>query len=224
MSAKGRGDKSAAAGHYATPEWATRAMLCRMPNLHGKTVVDLGCGTGAIATVVKRAVPSVGLLGFEINKRLADQAARNVHWSALVTGDVLAVKKDNYRADAAIFNPEFEHAVGFVEAAWRIVGGGPVCCLQRLNWLGGGGSPRALPETIRRHRWHLQHPAALYVLSRRPGFLGGRKSAGGSTTDATEYSWFCWGGDFKPGTYEVIPAEQLQDRAEAPRKVRGGVR
>lgn len=89
MSAKGRGPRAAAAGHYATPEFATRVLLNRLPDLNNHVVLDLGCGTGAIARVIQKRYPLAKLLGLELNPRVARQAAKNVEWSEpILIGDV----------------------------------------------------------------------------------------------------------------------------------------
>ena len=218
MSAKGRGETMRADGHYETPDWATFALLKRLGDVvsPGETVLDAGMGSGAVAAALIKKVPGLTVVGVEKNKRLVNLARRrfrncpNVH---VVHADFLGAWNlpTAVRPHHAIYNPPFELTLQFAREAMKLVEYS-VCSLGRVNWLGGGASPKVWldwkrkggpkPTTLARMEWNQENPCELLVLPRRPSF---GRSASGSTTDATEYSWMIWGDvpDLQPGRWSI---------------------
>jgi hypothetical protein len=127
--------------------------------------------------------------------------------------------------DLVIGNPPYSNSLEFVKRGllWRRYGA-PLVMLLRLNWL----------SSKERLQFHTEHPAHVHVLTRRPSFCvsvkckvsacGWQRSyepetetethnvcqACGSkvsktSTDATEYAWFQWGGPgYVPGKWEPL--------------------
>lgn len=93
--------------------------------------------------------------------------------------------KDDSRENCIVTNPPFSLAFEFCKHA--VKKSNRVFLLLRLNFLGSG----------KRAAWFKEHePAALFVLSKRPSFTGGR-------TDSCEYAWFYWGPTFK-GIHHLV--------------------
>jgi len=76
--------------------------------------------------------------------------------------------------DWVITNPPFNQALPFLQKSLLLAPN--VAFLLRLNFLG---------SQKRKEFWQNHPPTALFVLSRRPSFVGGG-------TDSTEYAWFVW--------------------------------
>lgn len=216
-------------GHYATPPWVTRALLRRIGPLGKKTFIDAGCGGGAITVELLRSNPEMSVLGVEKNRQLALRCGRAVadfgSRARVVVDDFLG-PSTAIGIDGAIFNPPFELTLAFVQRAFMLLEPNlPVCCLGRINWLGGGASPKALAETIEKHEWLRANAPEMLVLPRRPSFVKSKKDKKSKTmswgTDATEYCWFLWGDGTSPGTWSFADAATCRD---LPRKRRGGQR
>lgn len=84
------------------------------------------------------------------------------------------------RVDLCVTNPPFSLAEEFIGQALQCAD--TVCMLLRLNFLGGQGRFENFWAGMPR-------PDTIYVLPDRPRFIPGATS-----TDATEYGWFCWWG------------------------------
>lgn len=172
MSATARSgyDRRVALDHYATPAWAVRAILPRLPM---GSVIDPCAGEGKLLEVVREAWACQSIVGYELD---AGRAA------ACQAGGFECEERDALSpapwdgCDVIITNPPYARADAFVERALTERAPGTwVAMLLRLNWLGG----------IKRSAFHREHPADVFVLPRRPSFTGGG-------TDATEYAWFVW--------------------------------
>jgi SAM-dependent methyltransferase len=212
MSATGRnleGSERHADDFYETPAWCTRAIL---PHLFGpfcfapvraepKTVLDAGCGTGAILRAVGEALSEESLLiGVDKSVHRVRQANEyepypdRDHFYELFDffdvgkggADTLVLPDDSDPTgegvcmadlpfDLVIANPPYSETEAFVSHALTI--GTTVCFLLRLNWL----------ASKKRAAFHRAHPADVFVLPKRPSFTED------SRTDATEYAWFVWG-------------------------------
>lgn len=221
MSAKGRGPTSAADGHYKTPAWATTVVLKRIHSGYhttsgrgaiGSSFLDAGCGTGAIMLAIRHFFPQASLFGVELSAKLAHRAEKILppgHGNRIVVSDFRTwAPPGPGPLDYAVFNPPFDLAEQFALAAMRHCR--TVWMLQRLNWLGGGASPKASLATRARMAFHRGHPAELLILPRRPSFVKTTKSS----TDATEYAWFGWGEGARPGTFDIARAEDCLDSDE----------
>jgi hypothetical protein len=145
---------------YETPPWCTRAIL---PFLPPGYYLDAGTGSGAILREVLAAGRSC--VGIESDSKFSSPS--------IMCGDFFDIKPNIY--DVVIGNPPFLKAQEFAEHGIRVA---KTCALLlRLNWL----------ASKRRIGFHREHPADVFVLSKRPSFTGNGK------TDATEYAWFLWG-------------------------------
>ena len=207
MSATGRnleGNERHADDFYETPAWCTRAILPHLGTPIGfdpetgrtkrqppKTVLDAGCGTGAILRACGGfwSAYDQQLIGIEKDVGRVRQANEHEAYPDsdlyFECGDFFDVKGDCFEIspqlnpvrmpfDLVISNPPYGDAEKFVEHALTI---GRTCCfLLRLNWL----------ASKKRAAFHRAHPSDVFVLPRRPSFTNGG-------TDATEYAWFVWG-------------------------------
>lgn len=183
MSATKRSDSRHPGDFYRTPTWCLDELLS-VERIAG-TVLDPGCGDGAILSHLAE-VPAVSwALGVEVDPILAGTAAvsgtrgrLDVH-----TGDFLAYAEelpDSAAFDAVVGNPPYKQAAEFARAALGCVRpGGKVALLLRLNFL--GSSRRRLDLVGMGSR--LAH---VVVLARRPSFTGDGR------TDSCEYAWFVW--------------------------------
>jgi SAM-dependent methyltransferase len=181
MSATNRSDVRHPDDFYATPAWATRAILRRLRVGPGHRVLEPGCGTGAILKeIVATGAHAVGI------ESHADRAAEAAKHASVACGDYLRTLElaPAHRYDLVLGNPPFKHAREFVEKA--LTQGAGVCMLLRLSWLASRS----------RADFHRAHPSRVFILPRRPSFTPDGK------TDASEYAWFAWG--FGGGTWEIL--------------------
>lgn len=213
MSATGRnleGRERREDDFYETPAWCTRAILPHLGTpigfdphtgktirTHPKTVLDAGCGTGAILRACGEYWPAEPLLiGVDTSVDRVRQANEYEPYPDrdhfYEVADFFSIKGQHFEVpdeddpggehvalcdlpfDLVIANPPYSDAERFVEHALTI---GRTCCfLLRLNWL----------ASKKRAAFHRAHPSDVFVLPRRPSFTNGG-------TDATEYAWFVWG-------------------------------
>lgn len=172
--------------HYETPSWATRAVLnaldlgSRSPKAPA-TILDPGCGSGAIIREAARRFPNAACLGVEIHPMLAAgphegyavECADFLSWNGMPGFDL------------AIGNPPYNLAHEFICKAMEVAD--RVVFLLRLNYLG----------SMTRAAWHRAHPSNVYVLPKRPSFTADGK------TDACEYAWFEWPGEGRIGVLDL---------------------
>jgi SAM-dependent methyltransferase len=180
---------------FPTPDWAIDAILTELPL--GGTLVDAGCGDGAILSRVALVAPATSwLIGVELDDKLVDAARSRLagdHRVRIVQGDYLAVGPGCLdQADSVIANTPFSLAESFLERSLALVAPshGTVALLLRHDW--GVANIRA--DLIERTRPDV-HP-----LSRRPRFRAGKDGRLGG--DSCEYAWYAWGpgrcGRWKP--------------------------
>ena len=128
MSATNRNDLRVLDDYYATPRWAVDAILPHLGDLAGKSIVDPGCGDGAIL----RALPTTArLTGIERDPGRALAAMALAQTIGRMT--VCNVYKADYLSwaltraprqfDLVIGNPPYEFAVEFAAASLRIAKG-----------------------------------------------------------------------------------------------------
>lgn len=186
MSATGRGRVRNKDDFYATPEWATRAIL---PHLTRGFVLDPCCGEGAILDVINdewmSEIASVGKLpvintaGIEIDLarfRVSCGTGHDVeHRDALKTEPwPWCGPSGKYQI---LTNPPYSLAMEFILRAAVEAPRVDRTFLLRLNFLG----------SQKRAGWLRANAPDVFVLPRRPSFTPDGK------TDATEYAWFSWG-------------------------------
>jgi hypothetical protein len=231
VSATGRGSPREPDDFYATPAWATEALLTSLllviRNTRGRCVVDPFAGEGAILDVAKQR--GFATRGIEINAERVLAARMKGH--PIIPGDALSSGEHCRwcpgRGQIVVTNPPYSPAMAavsthLVNGAGQRIG----AFLLRLNWLG----------SAKRRDFHRKYPCDLKVLSRRPefatflkckGIKGGAQPACGwresgppglavprkcpkcggriqvSRSDATEYAWMIWGPGFG-GRYEIL--------------------
>lgn len=164
MSATNRNDLRVLDDYYATPRWAVDAILPHLGDLAGKSIVDPGCGDGAIL----RALPTTArLTGIERDPGRALAAMALAQTIGRMT--VCNVYKADYLSwaltraprqfDLVIGNPPYEFAVEFAAASLRIAK--VTALLLRLPWLASQG----------RADWMRAHTPSVFVLPKRPEFV-----------------------------------------------------
>ncbi len=166
MSATGRGAVRSPNDFYATPRWVTEALL-RAVQLPGGLWMEPSVGDGAIVRAVNR--DDVRWLTFDIRPDCGHPG--------VIAYDFLKLPVPDTKYDVLVGNPPFSLAMEFVQHA--ITQAKIVALLLRLNFL----------ASLRRQEFMQKNTPSVYVLSRRPAFLGNGK------TDATEYAWFLWQSD-----------------------------
>jgi len=182
MSATGRnlaGNERRTDDFYETPGWCTELILPKLWNIY--SVLDPCCGKGAILDIA-REMGAVKTAGIELDGERAIVANRPGH--DVMTGNAL-VGPWPY-CTSIVTNPPYTLAMEFIVAAQTRCSAVERAFLLRLGFLG----------SQKRASFHREHPADVYVLSRRPPFTG-------RGTDATEYAWFVWGPG-RGGRWEIL--------------------
>ena len=158
-------------------------------------VLEPACGAGAIlAHVLDAGVPNGAGAGIEIDAGRAEKPARSASTSRPRTLDG---DPGSWGAPRLIItNPPFRRALPFVDRALREVApGGVVAMLLRIGFIEGKD----------RRAFHDAHPADLYVLSRRPSFIG-------TGSDTAAYAWWVWGPG-RGGRYQVLACPSAREVA-----------
>ncbi len=208
-STNGEAAKADPTQFYETPGWVTRAILPHVVLPYVKcpdTIVDLGCGRGALGVELRRAFPASVITGFEVNRRRAVKASMavysDVHCVDLCTKRGREIAGMYRGIDLVILNPPFQRAVEFAEIAFEMVGPrGIVALLQRDAWL----------SCMKRLAFARKHPCNKHILPRRPSFIGTGKS------DSATYAWHLFGLGLG-GRWSLLDVEPL------PRKSKKGSR
>lgn len=160
MSAAGRGADRDPLDYYETPAHAVEALL---PFLPCKSVVDAGCGSGAISRVLGTTTWNGEIVGVDIDGRHRAEAKQWV--STFVEADFVAPElfcsPKRFDGWLAVSNPPYALAREFIDRMRQLVGPtGHVAALVRLGFLA---------SRKRRDWWH-QNPCDVVVLSERPSF------------------------------------------------------
>lgn len=167
MSATGRSGVRRKGDFYPTPAWVTELIVPQIPA--GVRVLDAGSGDGAISDVMSNH--DIDVVCVEIDEDLARLCALK---HQTFTGDFLS---NRWHCHAIVMNPPFSLAEEFVRHSLDLVGKtGTVIALLRLGFL----------ESKKRSSFHRQFPSDIYVLDKRPSFVGGG-------TDQCAYCWAVWG-------------------------------
>jgi hypothetical protein len=197
---------------YETPGWVLRAILPFLPREGVKTLVDLGCGRGALGVELRKAYPKSKIVGFESDFRRAKTAwgtgaYDEVHRIDLLSSRARLLTREYHGADIAISNPPFRQAVEFAELAFEMVApnegqlrAGQTAILQRDAWL----------SCMKRLAFARKHPCDKYILPRRPSFTGNGRS------DSATYAWHLYGGFFV-GRWYLLDVEPVP---KAPKRKR----
>lgn len=154
MSSTNRGGQRLADDYYATPSFATRAIIPHLNWIKAKTVLDPCAGDGAILREARSCHPEVEARGIELDPVRANKAGCHCYCMDALTTDWGS-------PDITIFNPPFLLSQEFIDKALRErPRGGEVAVLMRLGML--AGQERAT-------FWRFS-PADIYVLAKRPNF------------------------------------------------------
>jgi len=202
MSSTNRGRGRNTLDQYETPWEAVAPLLPHLPR--SRFVLDPCCGTGAM---VVRAAQALGALplGIEVDGtrpfvdgmttvQVAD--ALTVSWAHGIT---------SAPCDLILTNPPYVLAVEFVLRGIREAARGTtVAMLLRLAFLASQA----------RHALHAQHPADVFVLSKRPSFLASGAS------DSADYAWFVWGPG-RGGRWRVLAPPAAPPAPSAPLRLPG---
>lgn len=173
---------------YETPPEPIIQILNAL-DLPGGDWLEPSAGSGAIIRAVNSVRSDVRWTACEILPEMArmicvaDPSA-DVVCDDFLTADWLV------RWDVCAMNPPFSLALQFIERALEVADW--VVCLERLNFLGSD----------KRNEFWLAHMPDVYVLPRRPSFVGGK-------TDSTEYALFVWpkgGHNREEGKTRVLPS------------------
>lgn len=204
--------------HFATPAWAVDVIVPHLP-LSG-LIVDPCSGAGAIAG---RLVETWGVAPFrvtavELHPGRAEQDRQRLQGAQVVSADFLGLRQgvEIEQVSLVVGNPPFSQSKLFVEKALELVAScnGTVAMLLRLSWL-SSKDRRALLKTHPPDVYVLStRPSFAATLT--CGVKGKSKGCGWrvsiapeaprtkscptcngavscTTTDATDYGWFCWG-------------------------------
>lgn len=221
MSATGRGQRNGGPDDFfKTPAWCVDRLL-EVREFPGGSWLEPAAGDGAIIRAVNAHPSSPRSLTWHAHdirpecKPHLDTLAQND------IGDFLALRQwETRRYAVCVTNPPFGLAEAFLRRCLEVAD--TVVFLQRLPWLASDDRAdlfRALPPDV-------------YVLPDRPSFVNIRKRVRDpktgklkwqvTTTDATDYCWFCWGTDRTriSGSVRVLASTPLETRvAQRPPQV-----
>jgi hypothetical protein len=185
---------------YATPAWATEAIL---PYLVTPTsVLEPAAGNGAIVKAARKYWPKADFVAVELDPVRAAECERHCFTAQC---DFLS-HYGTRPFDLAISNPPYSLAQAFIERCLSCAH--QVAMLLRVGFVAG----------LQREPFWERYPADFYVLPRRPQFAASLKCkscdwhvtlpideprppccpvCGGartvSTSDSSDYAWFVWG-------------------------------
>lgn len=142
---------------YATPKWCVDVVLPYLPDLRGLSILEPGCGDGAI---MRALPPGLAVSGVELNAARASRA-RDLRRGVVYRADFLEWAKNvaDHEFDLAIGNPPFKLAMDFVRETHRIAR--VVAFLLRLPFL----------CSRKRNEWLRAHTPTINALSERPEFV-----------------------------------------------------
>lgn len=116
-------------------------------------VLDLGCGTGALAEIVLDEIPGCALVGVDLSANMAERAAERLGGRAeVVVGDAERLPFRDNSFDAAYCNDSFHHYPD------------PALAADRPHLLRGNRAKRLAPSCL---RWKRMKAPALGIS--RPG-------------------------------------------------------
>jgi len=159
---------------YDTPGWCTRLIAPIVVTRGVRAVFDPCAGVGAILdTLCAGQMFQASTGGYEIDRDRAAACAAKGH--PTIHADALSLGSWGLEPGTIIVtNPPFALAEEFVRRSLSEVD--TVAMLLRLSFVAG---------QKRSALWR-EHPADVFVLSRRPSFTG-------KGTDSCDYAWFVWG-------------------------------
>ncbi len=192
MSSTGRRELRNKDDFYATPAWATDALIPHLPKIAGKQIMEPCAGEGAIVARILAAEPDALIGAVELDSDRASECRKLcMTWAT----DFLKLDGPNETinlADIIVMNPPFLLAQEFAEHALT-------------RWLAPGGTCAVLLRlafmcTKKRAPFRAAHPFDVLALASRPSFTGG-------TTDSADYAWFLFGDD-RGGRLKVLESDK----------------
>jgi hypothetical protein len=197
-----------------TPTWCVELLLPHISSC--ETILDAGCGDGAIGRVLRVALPEARIYGVE-KDRARYAAAGNVGcYSEVLLADWLTKWPSSTGPHQLIIsNPPFNAALEFLRAAiYRVAPGGTVAFLLPTHW---DHDPDVKTEFARQ-----RFLDGLRLPDGREGYcklriVGGGKNPGrpafrGGGTATDRYAWFMfgvpWAGQPSRRIHAIPPVEE----------------
>lgn len=215
MSSKGRGAESVESDFYATPSWATLAILNALsngaPDWSPRRILEPTAGKGAIVKVLRQRFPGAGIDACELDRGRAGQL-HDAGADSVFTGDFADYDPKGRTYDLIITNPPFTVAIPIIER-----------CFPHLSPHGLNVHllRQAILASDKRVPFWRRHAAQQNILPRRPAFAaslkcGEKKKCGWAriqeleaarpevclgcggkvactTSDSADYAWFVFG-------------------------------
>ena len=104
----------------STASWRARSPG-RCGGIDSPRVLDLGCGTGALAEIVLDEMPGCALVGVDLSANMAERAAERLGGRAeVVVGDAERLPFRDNSFDAAYCNDSFHHYPDPALAAFQV--------------------------------------------------------------------------------------------------------
>lgn len=178
-----------------TPAWVVELIVPLLGQ--PRTVLDIGCGDGAIGRVLRQKWPRAEILGVEIDERRCHEAL----FAGVYTGVGLAdwlkpIDERAGRKELIISNPPFNTALSFLEKALeRVFPTGTVAFLLPTHW----DHDADVERDFARQRFldKLRTPDGREGYARFPIVGGGpnpaRPSFKQKGTASDRYAWFLFG-------------------------------
>ncbi len=184
MSAKGRGAESVESDFYATPKWATEAILRTMPgwlkrhsildNRQGAIsferkvrILEPCAGKGAIADVLRKWYPLAEIHAVELDRKRFELLESAGSCDRVWCGDFAEWLGDGQPYDLILSNPPFTIAMSIIERTLPLIhpNGGRAVHLLR----------QAILASNERAPFWKRTPAQQNILPRRPSFAASLK-------------------------------------------------
>lgn len=221
MSSKGRGADSVESDFYATPAWATTAILKGLFETsahlfigHDRPlrILEPTAGKGAIVKVLREWFPNAVIDACELDRARAEQLSASGLCNNVTQGDFADFQGHGYKYDLILTNPPFTCTISIIERCFPFVAdNGRIVHLLR----------QAILASTERAPFWKRNAAQQYILPRRPSFArslkcGEPKRCGwatiqeldasrpekcpgcsgkiaSTTSDSADYAWFVFG-------------------------------
>lgn len=173
---------------YATPLKTIENLFNYIDlNNYGNNILEPSAGNGNFIKIIKSIYPNKNINAIEI--RQSELENLQLLCSDIIIHDFLSYE-DNKKYDIIIGNPPFNKALEFIEKSLSLLSEqGVLIFLLRTAFL----------ESKQRYEFWQKNPITdLYVLSKRPSFIG-------NGTDSASYAWFIWDKNKSNQTIKIIP-------------------
>ncbi len=218
MSSKGRGAESVESDFYATPAWATIAILTALrrqaPTWEPRRILEPTAGKGAIVKVLREWFPGATIDACELDGKRAEHLRDSGDCTSVTHGDFADFAGHGYKYDLIITNPPFTCAISIIERCFPHMAPDGLN-VQLLR--------QAILASDERAPFWKRHAAQQNILPRRPSFarslkcgeakdkrckwariqeieaarpdvcLGCGGKVASTTSDSADYAWFVFG-------------------------------